>query len=186
MSVQLPEPGEEGEHLTHISLRGDLTYPGLSKQGQLSTWPRRGNAVQGADMSSAEPPYKGLGELHLLFERYLKSSLPVLLQSIIQQITTGCPIPGNAMCKTEFIHPNPPREHQADAAKPREAQRQHRSCRLPGPGTQTLGPCLGFSLPLSCQASESCSKNMVLEREQVCPAKLSKHSTRKQERRARL
>ena len=54
------------------------------------------------------------------------------------------------------------------------------------PRTQTLGTRLGFHWPLSCQASESCRKKMFLEQKQVCPAKLSKHSTRKQECRARL
>lgn len=38
MSAQLPEPGEEGEHLTLVSLKGDPTFPGLGKQGELDNW----------------------------------------------------------------------------------------------------------------------------------------------------
>lgn len=39
MIAQLPEPGEEGEYLTLVSLKGDPTFLGLSKQGELDTWP---------------------------------------------------------------------------------------------------------------------------------------------------
>lgn len=44
---------------------------------------------------------------------------------------------------------------------------------------------LAFTCP-SCQTSELCRNKMFLEQEQVCSANLSKHSTRKQERWARL
>lgn len=37
MRALLPEPGEEGEHLTLVSLKGDPTFPGLGKQESWTT-----------------------------------------------------------------------------------------------------------------------------------------------------
>lgn len=39
MSAGLPEPEEEGEHLTLVSLKGDPNFLGFSKQGEPDTWP---------------------------------------------------------------------------------------------------------------------------------------------------